>query len=179
MAKGELIVPRVWRSEISGLAVYFLLAFASIYLSPRMPVTVIDGKLFSIGSATWHLKLPLLFLLPTVALFSCIYRIYNVRYSIDPKGIEARVGILSLTQTTTRVRFEDVRGVEIDQTVLERILDIGSVQVSTAATYTVEVIMDGVAAPKEVQDMIQSERDRRQKASLRAVAAKPEERANA
>lgn len=178
MSKGELIVPRTWRSEIKALLASIALGLVSAYLSPRLSFAVIDGRLFTIGGTVWYLRLPLLAFLPAMSILGAVYRIYNVRYSIDPKGIESRVGILSLNQTTTRVRFEDVRGVEIDQTLLERFLDIGSVQISTAATYTVEVIMDGVAAPKEIQDMINGERDRRQKGSLRALAERPEEAMN-
>lgn len=178
MDKGELMVPRTWRAEIKSLIAGLVLGLVSAYLSPRLPFTVIDGRLFELGGTVWHLRLPLLAFLPAMSLLSAVYRIYNVRYSIDPRGIESRVGILSLNQTTTRVRFEDIRGVEIDQTILERMLNIGSVQISTAATYTVEIIMDGVAAPAEIQDMINSERDSRQRASMRTSAERPEEAAN-
>jgi uncharacterized membrane protein YdbT with pleckstrin-like domain len=87
---------------------------------------------------------------------------YNVRFIVDERGIEARVGILSTHQTITRIRYEDVRSVETRQSILDRLLNIGSIDVGTASTGYVEVTLLGVANPLEIQEMIQQERDRRQ-----------------
>ena len=58
------------------------------------------------------------------------------------------------------MRFDDIRSAETDQTILERLLNVGDVEVGTAATSEIEIVFAGVAAPQEVQDMIQRERDR-------------------
>ena len=88
-------------------------------------------------------------------------RIYDVLYTVDAKGIQARVGILSLHQRVIRVRYEDIRTVETEQTLLERFLDVGDVEIATAATGSVEIVLNGVAAPHEIRKMVQAERDRR------------------
>lgn len=107
------------------------------------------------------LSLPLFWLIPLGGFFDLVYRIYNVRFELTSRFIEARTGILSLNQNITRIRYEDVRGAEIDQTILGRMLDYGDVQVGTAASAEMEVIISAISAPRELQEMILRERDRR------------------
>ena len=61
------------------------------------------------------------------------------------------------------MRYEDIRSIETDSSLLERIFDVGSVLISTASTAAVEVPFEGVAAPAEVRDMLQRERETRQR----------------
>lgn len=126
------------------------------------PGSVIHGEVFTVWGYKLMFSLPLFWFLPLCSAANVLFRIYNVRFVIDSRGIEARVGILSVNQRITRIRFEDIRSVETGQTVWERALDVGDVEIGTAATGDIEIIFQGVAAPSEVQDMIQSERDRRQ-----------------
>ena len=164
MIKSELVIPKTWRSELGLVALYFVLGFICVVLSREYPGTVIVGPLFRIGSWVFILHLPLLWFFPFTAFVVMSVRIYNVRYVIDARGIEARVGILSFKQRITRVRYEDVRSVETDQSLLDRVLDIGNLEVSTAATGMIEIVLEGIASPKEVQDMLQRERETRQRA---------------
>ena len=183
MIRSELVIPKVWRSEIKGVCLFLFFSVLSVWLSSTFPGSIITGKLFSIGSTTLMLSLPLYWFIPFLTIMFTIVRIYNVRYVIDNRGIEAKTGILSMHQRITRVRYEDIRSIELEQTLLERMLDIGDVEISTAATGAVEIIFQGIAAPQEVQDMLQRERDSRQKAIARSNAklmqGSSEERANA
>ncbi|MCB0311197.1 MAG: PH domain-containing protein [Bdellovibrionales bacterium] len=173
MLKGAIIIPRVWRAELQSVVTFFVCCALAIFLSVRFPGSVIPGKLFSIGSYSVNLTLPLWSFLPLFPLFNSIYRIYNVRYIVDSRGIEARTGILALRQRITRVRYEDIRSVETEQTLLDRMLDIGQVEIGTAATGSIEILFMGVGAPAEVQDMIQRERDRRHKIARQAPQHQP------
>jgi uncharacterized membrane protein YdbT with pleckstrin-like domain len=170
MADHSLVISKVWRSEFPRVLVFFVLLAGCTLASRAYPQTIIKGELIMIGATQVILSLPLLWLIPAWSLLSTIVRIYNVRYLIDSQGIESRTGILSLHQVITRIRYEDIRSIEIEQSVLARILDVGTVEMGTAATGAVEVALDGVAAPKQVQDLIQAERDRRQKAQNKGSA---------
>jgi uncharacterized membrane protein YdbT with pleckstrin-like domain len=163
MVKTELVIPKTWRSELNGLLLFLFFCVLSVTLTQHFPGSIIVGPLFSIWSYNINLHLPLWWFLPFVVFVFTTVRIYNVRYIIDSRGVEARVGILSLNQRITRVRYEDIRSVETEQTLIGRALDIGLVEISTAATGSVEIILEGIASPKEVQDMLQRERETRQK----------------
>ena len=167
MGKKGVVIPKVWRSEIGRLGVFALLCVVSVVLSRYFPRSIIYGELITIGSTRIDLGLPLFWLCPAFALFELIFRIYNVRYEVNTRYIEARIGRLSFHQRLVRIRYEDIRGVETDQSLLERFLDIGNVNVGSAATDGMEVAMAGISAPLEVQEMIQSERDKRLKLQKR------------
>jgi uncharacterized membrane protein YdbT with pleckstrin-like domain len=170
MIKSELVIPKVWRSEIKGITLFIFFSLLSIYLTNLFPGSVIEGPLFDVGKYTLFMTLPLYWFIPFITMMYSIIKIYDVRYTIDDHGVETRIGILSLHQRITRVRYEDIRSIEIKHSLIERILDIGNVEISTAATSGVEIVLSGVAAPEEIQFMLQRERDSRQKASMRVAA---------
>lgn len=160
MVKSELVIPKVWRSEIERLALFLFFCIAAVVGSELFPSTVIEGKLITIGNYHILLRLPLLWLIfPFMCVSLAIHKIYNVRYVVDSVGVEVKEGILSLRQVVTKVRYEDIRSVEIDQGVIDRMLDIGTLEISTASTSGIECVLEGVEAPEEVRDMLNRERD--------------------
>jgi hypothetical protein len=161
MSEQELIIRRVWRSQLGTIAIYILLCVACISLSRTFPASVVDGLLFKISGLEVYLTLPLFSLLPLAALVTLCLPIYDGYMHVDSRGIELVLGILSLKQKITRVRFEDIRSIEIGQSILERLLDYGTIGVSSAATESIELSFNGVGSPREIQDFLQSERDRR------------------
>ncbi len=163
MGEERIIIPKTWRSECVGMLMFFVLSVVSIWLTDTFRWSIVQGELFTIAGMRFTLSLPLFWFIPALTIGNSLYRIYNVRYSIDSRGIEEKHGILAMRTKTTQVRYEDVRSVELEQTLLERILHIGEVEIGTAATGATEIKIQGVAAPEEVQDMIQRERDRRTK----------------
>jgi uncharacterized membrane protein YdbT with pleckstrin-like domain len=161
MIEGAIIIPRVWRSEIVRLVLFVVLSVAALVASRMLPGSVISGTIFSLGHRQIRLSLPLFWLVPAWVIVHAMLRIYNVCYLIDQRGIESRVGILSLNQVVTRIRFEDIRSIESEQTIVERMLNIGMVAMGTSATAGLEMIFDGVDSPQALQALIQDERDRR------------------
>ncbi|MCB0354925.1 MAG: PH domain-containing protein [Bdellovibrionales bacterium] len=159
-----VVIAKTWRSEMKSVFMFLVLSIVSVYLSRTFPWSVIRGPLFSLFGVTVYMRLPLFWFIPAVTLGSAIIRIYDVRYVVDARGVECKTGILGLHQRVTRIRYEDIRSVEFEQTLLERFLDIGSVEVGTAATGELEIAFRGIAAPSEVQEMLQNERDKRQQA---------------
>jgi len=168
--EGSIPIPKVWRSEIGGVVFFLLSVVVGGGLSAYLPGSVIVGEILPLGLSVVYLKLPLFWLIPLTSLIHLLFKMYNVRYQADTRGVEAIVGILSLNQRIIRVRYEDVRSIETDQTVIERLLDVGDVEIGTAGTAGVELTLAGVGAPKEVQDMIQAERDKRQRLGQRSGA---------
>lgn len=161
--KEAIIVPKVWRSELRGLVIFFLLCAASILLSKEFPGSIIKGELFRMGTTRMMLHLPLFWFLPAVSLGKTLWKMYNVCYLMDAAGIEARHGILSLHQTIARIRYIDIRSAEIQQTLTDRILSVGDVIISSAARQAIDCRFEGVAVPQEVKEVILAERDKRQR----------------
>jgi len=163
---GTVHIPRTWRSQLKTALLFLASCPITVMLSHLFPQTVIVGPLITLFGHEIVLFLPLLWFIPAGILMAAIINIYDVRFIVDTRGIETRVGILGLNQRIVRVRYEDIRSVEVAQTLWDRVLDVGTVQVGTAATGGVEVEFSGVAAPHEIQKMIQSERDKRQRLAV-------------
>ena len=150
-----------WRSQLFPLCGFLILSILAVKGSHYLQWTIIAGKLFSIGETTFYLYLPLLSLMPGFVLGKILIYIYDSKYIIDERGVEAQIGLVSLSLRQPRLRYEDIRGVEPNQTIWERILGIGSVLIGSAMTQDVEIVMEGVANPRAIQLLIGGERDRR------------------
>ena len=161
MIESQIFIYKDWRSEIGRIGFFFLSSIACVVFSRLFPVTIIPGTVLELASSRIDLMLPVLWLIPAGALMSLFYRIYNVRYALDDSGIESVVGRLAFRQMRTRIRYEDIRSIETDQTILERILDIGTVEMGTAASAGIEMVLEGVRSPVAIQRLVQEERDER------------------
>lgn len=161
-----------WRSQIIMLIWFLLLCGGVVWLCrqfPNFPV-VITGKLFVIGDTVWYLSLPLPILIPGFVLGKILLYMYNSKFIVDERGVEAQIGLVSLNLRQPRLRYEDIRGIEPQQTLWERILGIGSVLIGSAMTQDVEITMAGVPNPRAIQLLISGERDRRLKKMLQSTA---------
>ena len=168
MAERQIKVERVWRSQLSRLMLFLLFSPICVWLSNKFPETVISGPLFRFDESVLMLSLPLLWFVPAYFAFACILTIYDVKYTLDVRGIEAKIGILSLSQSITRIRYEDIRSIDSRQTLTERMLGIGTIEIGTAASAGLEISFEGISNPLDLQKKIQVERDTR----LRKAAQK-------
>lgn len=150
-----------WRSQLLNLIGFFILCVLTIIISHYVPALVVAGSLFSIGDTTYYLHLPVLTLLPGAMLGKILIHIYDAKYIIDERGVEAQIGLVSLELRQPRLRWEDIRGVEPSQTIWERLLGIGTVGIGSAMSQDIEIVMSGVANPRAVQLLVNGERDRR------------------
>ncbi len=167
-----------WRSQLLNLCGFAGLCVFCILGSHYIPYMVIPGKLFSVFGHTVMLHLPVLILFPGFMLGRILVNIYDAKFIIDESGVEAQIGLVSFNLRQPRLRWEDIRGSEPQQTIWERLLGIGSVLVGSAMTQDVEIVMSGVANPRAIQLLIQGERDRRLK-EMRAPSGNREYRVNA
>jgi hypothetical protein len=61
-------------------------------------------------------------------------------------------GILS--NRTREVRHSDVRMLEVNQSLLQRMLKVGSVAVASAAVENIEIVINGIMNPQQVKQVI-------------------------
>ncbi|MCC6934046.1 MAG: PH domain-containing protein [Deltaproteobacteria bacterium] len=161
-----------WRAQLLKLIYYFVFCIVSIKCSQMFDKSIIEGELFRIGDTILYLRLPMFIFLPGAVLVKIFLFIYNAKYIIDERGVEAQIGLVAMNLRQPRLRYEDIRGVEPRQTLWERILGIGSVLIGSAMTDDVEITMVGVANPRAIQLLIGAERDKRLKFIERTLGHK-------
>ena len=88
------------------------------------------------------------YLLTVVAL-----RRYSWRYTIDDETIESRQGVIA--RNVQSIRIQDLRNVNVHQSLIQRLLRVGNVEFSSAGGSGIEVVFYGVSEPMMVKALAQ------------------------
>ncbi|MEK6550486.1 MAG: PH domain-containing protein [Pseudomonadota bacterium] len=123
----------------AGVALAVLLRLATI---PWLPAKLAHAV--EIGGAALAVYLVLL----------AVFRRYSWLYTIDAESIESSHGLISRRVQSIRIR--DLRNINIRQTVMQRLLDVGDVEFSSAAGGDVEVIFYGAPDPMGLKEYVQA-----------------------
>ena len=86
------------------------------------------------------------------------YLYYANLYTITPVRVESRQGIVA--NNTAIVSINDIRTIDIKQTVIERFLQIGTLELSTAGRADIYCVLKWIPHPEEYHALIYSRRDR-------------------
>ena len=78
--------------------------------------------------------------------------------TLTTERTSCRRGILG--KSVTEVWHQDIRNVQFDQTLLQRILNVGSIGISSAGQNEVEVNVSGVPHPDKIKRLIDEHRRR-------------------
>jgi len=137
-----------WRSQLGLLTIAIIL-----FVLTCLPLL---GSLLSTNgvNSSWTIGSMILALPFIVVCLIMIYRHYSSRFSIDGGNIESRHGLIA--RKVSSIRVEDVRSINVKQSIPQRLLGIGDVEFSSAASAEAEVIFNKVASPIWVKEKVQS-----------------------
>lgn len=113
-----------------------------------------------------HLSLRWLALIPSLLLLEILRRRFDNLWVFERKQVKHLGGRLSLHYFQPTIRYSDVRAITVHQGLLDRLLNVGDVQVETAGTDQVEMVLSGVRAPHELAFLIDRLRRSSQEDSL-------------
>ncbi len=82
-----------------------------------------------------------------------IYRRYSWAYTINSETIESREGLIA--RKVKSIRIQDLRNINVNQSLMERIMGVGDVEFSSAGGSGIEVVFRGVDKPLEVKALAQ------------------------
>jgi len=83
-------------------------------------------------------------------------RVINTRLTVTNERVRFRTGILS--KNIREVFLSDIRSVEISQRFIQRLLDTGTIEISSAATADAEIAIKGLPKPYKVKELIDEHR---------------------
>jgi uncharacterized membrane protein YdbT with pleckstrin-like domain len=106
------------------------------------------GVIARLATKDWGLAIAVFAGILALSLVVGLTRRVSTHYTITDRRLHIRRGILSRTEQLTTI--DRVQNVETHQSLLERILRIGSVDFDTAATDDSQFAFVGVATPKQV-----------------------------
>lgn len=146
MSSTKKILHPSWRSHYRAVASVIALAYLIIKFTPDLELS-------------FDVSFGFLWFVPLFILANVAIQIYDLSYALDGEGITSVKGVLSLYKHKSSVRYEDIRSLEVTQSIMGRILGFGTVEIGTAASSGIEIIMEGVAGPIKLLKQIESGRD--------------------
>jgi uncharacterized membrane protein YdbT with pleckstrin-like domain len=130
-----------WPALFSIFAMVFIVALSEFY-----------GPAHT-GMRITHLVSSAAAALAVYFLLLMFYRHLAWRYLIDDLNIESYQGVLA--RRVHSIRIADLRSINVNQTVMQRLLGVGDVEFSSAAGGEVEVVFFGVADPMQLKHRVQ------------------------
>ena len=73
--------------------------------------------------------------------------------TIKSDEITLETGLLS--RNSTEVKIRDIKTIDVQQSLVNRMLGIGRLRIATAGTEGWEIVVEGVEAPNDIRNMIQ------------------------
>lgn len=135
-----------WRNYWVG----FLLATLFLLLSLGSLVTVQGGALFSVRPWIW-------LLIALIILGWVVFRRYCWKFTVNSNRVSRQYGLISRNEQS--VRIKDLRGIELDQGLFQRLFGTGNLSFYTAGSATAEVTFVGIKDPGVWRDKIDDAMD--------------------
>lgn len=129
-----------WRNYWLGLLLTVLLLLMSA-------LAAISG-----GEAGWGLDARVWLLLALLALGFVAVKRFSWKFTIDESRVARHYGLISRNQQS--VRIKDLRSIELNQTLMQRIFGIGDLAFYSAGSAAAEVKFVGIKSPAAWRDKI-------------------------
>lgn len=146
-----------WLNQLPLLLVFLVLELLVIYVriefSDRSAHKLPDGTLDTIIS--------LLPVFPLLVLAKAAFTIFNERLVLTPHYIIHVMGRISWRVRSVRLEYQHIQEIEIQQTILQRIVGVGDISIVALGGANVAAVhMHGLANPRAVKDRIRDARTR-------------------
>ena len=108
------------------------------------------------ASSSFAIPVPLFVIIPLVLLGKLIHDLKNTKFVLCPDYVLFIDGIIGWKEVSLRMGYEHIHEIEIEQTILQRILGTGDLTLlSIASSGNQKLRMDGLRSPRQVKNLIQ------------------------
>ena len=143
---------RHFLSKGPTLLLFIILVIVAFYLSARYPWSIQPIAISEQSDFVFHL--PLFALPPVLLLFYILHILRDRRYIIGADYVRSIQGLLSLRKKDVRIELQNIRGIEIDRSLYERILNLGTLHITSTMSSEHDVMLVGVLNPSNYRDLI-------------------------
>jgi len=161
--ESALIFYRTPLAFLPEILIFLILVVGAIISSVAFPDTV---QKVNLGI---EISLSLAALFPLVFGSVLLHRLYNSRYTIAPESVRATHGILSFVREDSEIQVADIRGIEVHRNLYGRVLNVGSLEIGTAAHHGREIVIKHVYDPSHIRDLILDRKNKVLKNRLSAL----------
>ena len=151
----NIVIYRSPLNEIPRGIVLLALYVATIYVSWTYPESIQYVSLGELFGRELSMGLPLFGIVPLVFMGAISHSLLNFRYVLTPDYVMEIEGLLDLREKSVRLHYIHIRGMEIDRSVLQKLLNIGDLRLGSAVAHgDSEIVMKGIYNPRHYKDII-------------------------
>lgn len=127
------------------------ITFVSIYLTYLYPWSM--QKIWS--SEYFSLKIPFFALLPLALIAHLLHLVLDKKMVFTDSYILFLEGLMSWKEKSIRVHYFNIKEIEIDQTIYQKIFGLGDLSITTVATQIESaLLMPGIRNARHIKDFI-------------------------
>ena len=146
------------RPALRGFFLYWIYILLSTFVV-MFPMTTISifmasDNMDKIGDWPWMISIIQIlgFMMGAFFGFKILVQWLGNRYKLGINDVESAEGIVA--RNKSNVRYAHIRSAEVKQGIIDRLLDVGSVELATAGSAEVEIIFKGVLDPVAIQNEV-------------------------
>ncbi len=151
--ENHVTMHRSWLSLWPWLLCFFVVSLISIHFSRNVPLSILVVP-FEIFGTTYEAHMPLMGLILAFILARPMFLMYDTNHELRCHHLRTLQGRCSLNRQVVEISYEDMRGVRVEQPLLQRIVDVGTIVVGTAMTDEPKVHLKGIRHPEQFAHMI-------------------------
>jgi uncharacterized membrane protein YdbT with pleckstrin-like domain len=145
----NVIIRQSWLNQIGPIFMALILLCVTSYLSIIFP----EHTTLPMGDGRW--SLPLLNFIPLAIALRSAFVVYNERFVITPEYLIDVEGRLAWRGRSIRVEYHRIQEIRIEETILQRIFNLGDVTVvPLAGADGIPICLRGIKHPRLVKDLI-------------------------
>lgn len=148
-----VIFCRSWMSILPHLILALLVSLVVFIIAAKFNLR---GPTFTIpnGSKDLTITLPVFLIFTLIIIARPLVLLKDCRYEMGMHHLRSVTGLLSLNRVNAEIAYEDLHGVRVSQTPLERILNVGSIVAWTALADNPDITMKGIYNPDQKASQI-------------------------
>lgn len=115
-----------------------------------------DKPLLEVHPSWWNFFWYLLFSWLVIPLIIAWWKRAELTFRVTDDKVILEQGLLS--KSIKDIFVTDIRTVDVEQSLLQRIFGIGDIKIATSGTDSYEDVVEGLPRPREIQDLISRQR---------------------
>jgi uncharacterized membrane protein YdbT with pleckstrin-like domain len=143
--------------NLSALFFCLLITFLfAVYTINLYPWTTDWIELGQVGTEKFNLPIPLFGIIPLFIFAVIVHRLLNYKLVLCEEYVLLVEGLMQWREKSYRIHYEKIQEIGIQQTLIQRILNVGDIHILAVTGEHSSLIMPGVYNPRRVKDSIET-----------------------
>ena len=151
---GKIVLYRSVLAELPLILVTLITIVVGIYFTYTHESSIEYLDIYHFENWTLSIPIPLYAIIPILLTVFTLHVMYDCKYEIADDYVRSIKGLVSLTKLDHRIELNNLRGVDIHRNLYCRIVNVGTLRISSATHDNVEVCLYDIYNPSYYRDLI-------------------------